>query len=201
MPSRSSPTIIAGAFKGRRLQVPDRSPVRPTRSMVRGALFDMIGPRVDGCVALDLFAGAGVLGLEALSRGAAHVLFVERDRRALSALRANVAACEVSEDRFTLLPMDADEVVVPASLVIDLLLLDPPFARRDPVPTSVASSLAAAEDIAVALHAPSERPAPPRVGPWTLRRERTHGRSRLCLYGPPSEGAPQAPRGDRGRGG
>ncbi len=184
MPTRSSPTIIAGAFKGRRLDVPTGSPVRPTRSLVRGALYDMIGPRVQDSVVLDLFAGAGVLGLEALSRGARHCLFVERDRRALSALRANIAACGVSKDAFTLLPMDADHVSVPPSTVVDLLLLDPPFARSDPLPATVASSLVTSEDVLVALHAPSERPAPPRVGPWSLQRERRHGRSLLCLYAP-----------------
>ena len=75
--------IIAGQWRGRRLRVPPGEQVRPTQGKVREALFARLGERVPGAVVLDLFAGSGALGLEALSRGAESVTFVERARPAL----------------------------------------------------------------------------------------------------------------------
>src|SRR5947207_11220611 len=82
--------VLAGALKGRRLQTPRGSTTRPTTDQVRIALMDTLMPRLPGARLLDLFAGAGGVGLEALSRGAAHATFVERDVHAVTALRANV---------------------------------------------------------------------------------------------------------------
>src|SRR5215470_20163365 len=87
--------VIAGALKGRRLVAPRGLATRPTADQVRIALMDTLTPRLAGARLLDLFAGAGGVGLEALSRGAAHVTFVERDARAVQALRANVTTLGV----------------------------------------------------------------------------------------------------------
>jgi 16S rRNA (guanine966-N2)-methyltransferase len=87
--------IIAGAYKGRRLVTPRGDVTRPTADQVRIALMDTLAPRLPDARVLDLFAGAGGVGLEALSRGAAHATFVERDARAVAALRDNVAALGV----------------------------------------------------------------------------------------------------------
>src|SRR5438128_11765793 len=84
--------VLAGALKGRRLETPRGSTTRPTADHVRIALMDTLASRLVGARLLDLFAGAGGVGLEALSRGAAHVTFVEREARAVAALRQNVAA-------------------------------------------------------------------------------------------------------------
>ena len=96
--------IVAGAWRGRTLSVPAGQTTRPTADLVRQALFDMLmhapwGGRalLEDAQVLDGFAGTGALGLEALSRGAAHVTFVEKDRAALAALRANIAACRAAE--------------------------------------------------------------------------------------------------------
>ena len=93
--------IVAGAWRGRTLIAPPGQETRPTADRVRQALFDMLmhaewGGRalVEGAMVLDVFAGTGALGLEALSRGAAHACFIERDRAALRALRTNVATCK-----------------------------------------------------------------------------------------------------------
>ena len=105
--------IVAGAWRGRRLLAPAGAATRPTADRVRQALFDMLlhapwGGRecVEGAAVLDAFAGTGALGLEALSRGAAHATFMERDRAALAALRANIAACR-AEERARVLAVDA----------------------------------------------------------------------------------------------
>src|SRR5207253_6292631 len=87
--------IIAGAYKGRRLATPRGATTRPTADQVRIALLDTLMPWLPGARVLDLFAGAGSVGLEALSRGAAHATLVERDARAVDALRVNVATLGV----------------------------------------------------------------------------------------------------------
>src|ERR671924_1087340 len=87
--------VLAGAYKGRRLVTPRGDVTRPTADQVRIALMDTLMPWLPGARLLDLFAGAGGVGLEALSRGAAHATFVERDARAVVALRDNVAALGV----------------------------------------------------------------------------------------------------------
>ena len=89
--------IIAGVYKGKRLVTPRGDVTRPTADQVRIALMDTLMPWLPGARLLDLFAGAGGVGLEALSRGAAHVTFVERDARAVGALRDNVTALGVGD--------------------------------------------------------------------------------------------------------
>src|SRR5688572_30162808 len=98
--------IVAGAMKGRRLVTPRGATTRPTADQVRIALLDTLAPWLGGARLLDLFAGAGGVGLEALSRGAAHATFVERDARAVAALRRNIAALSL-EGRARVLRADA----------------------------------------------------------------------------------------------
>lgn len=93
--------VIAGRFKGRRLKAPKGYDVRPTSDKVKGALFNILGSRIEGATVMDLFAGTGSVGIEALSRGAAHVLFVEDDPDARSALEANLALCGVESREVT----------------------------------------------------------------------------------------------------
>jgi 16S rRNA (guanine966-N2)-methyltransferase len=124
--------VVAGVWRGRRLVAPPGQGTRPTADRVRQALFDMImhaawGGRglIEGATVLDVFAGTGALGLEALSRGAASVVFVESDPAALRALRANIAACG-AEDRTEVLAMDA--LAVPrAARPAGVVFLDPPY--------------------------------------------------------------------------
>lgn len=124
--------IVGGAWRGRALVAPAGAVTRPTAERVRQALFDMLlhapwaGPStVIGARVLDGFAGTGALGLEALSRGAAHATFVECDRAALAALRANIAAC-----RATAVDVVAGDVLVlRAGPPCSLVFLDPPYGK------------------------------------------------------------------------
>jgi 16S rRNA (guanine966-N2)-methyltransferase len=124
--------VIAGRLGGRRLQAPrGRATTRPTSDRVKEALFSMLGD-LRGAVALDLFAGTGALGIEALSRGAERVVFVERDSVALQALRANLGGlglgspeAEVREGE-ALAALDAARV---AGETYDLVFVDPPYGR------------------------------------------------------------------------
>jgi 16S rRNA (guanine966-N2)-methyltransferase len=133
--------IIAGRAGGRRIAVPP-SGTRPTSDRVREALFSALtaDPGLDGSAVLDLCAGSGALGLEALSRGAAYALFVESDRRAAGVLRRNVA--ELGLPGATVRPGTAAAVLGgPADRAYDVVLVDPPYATPD---AEVAGWLAAA---------------------------------------------------------
>ena len=123
--------IIAGEFKGRRLKTPTTSKVRPTSDRVREAWFSILQQSIPDARVLDLFAGSGALGFEALSRGAVSVDFVETQRGSLTALNANVEALKV-EDRVTIHRMDAlrfAERLQPAQY--DVAVADPPYATDE----------------------------------------------------------------------
>ena len=120
--------IIAGEWRGRRLQAPPGAATRPTADRVRETLFSMLVSRVgpfDGLRAADLFAGSGALGFEALSRGAAFACFVENDTQAAAAIRANAADLGAT-DRVQILGGSA--LALPRSEPFDLVFADPPYA-------------------------------------------------------------------------
>jgi 16S rRNA (guanine966-N2)-methyltransferase len=121
--------IIAGSHKGRRIAAPKGEHTRPTGDRVREALFNLVGP-VDGAVALDLYAGSGALGLEALSRGARRCVFVETDGAACRVIRTNLEALGLTGA--LVLQRDALAVLAEersAGRRYDLVLLDPPYER------------------------------------------------------------------------
>ncbi len=180
--------IVAGAWRGRRLVAPPGTATRPTADRVRQALFDMVlhapwGGReaVEGAHVLDVFAGTGAFGLEALSRGAAHATFVEHDRAALAALRANIARCH-AQDRCTILAMDA-LAILPGEAA-DLVFLDPPY-HQDLLPRTLAH-LRAVRRLAprALLIAETARDEP--LPNTDVLAERTHGAARLSVWREPS---------------
>ena len=121
--------IVAGEWRGRKLVAPKGEATRPTADRARETLFAMLTSRLgdfDGLQVADLFAGSGALGLEALSRGAAHCLFVEQDRAALDAIRANIAALGAGLRA----RVEAGSVMAlrAATQPLDLILVDPPYA-------------------------------------------------------------------------
>lgn len=123
--------IIAGEARGLRLRTPKGSSTRPTSERVREALFNILGPRVIDALFLDLFAGSGAVGLEALSRGAKEVFFIEDDRRALSCLKANLQATGFN-DRAHILAMDIRRGLGELrrrDLVFDMIFVDPPYRK------------------------------------------------------------------------
>jgi 16S rRNA (guanine966-N2)-methyltransferase len=121
--------VVAGRFGGRRLAAPPGRGTRPTSDRVREALFSILGP-LDGARVLDLFAGSGALGLEALSRGARSAVLVERDPRAASVIRANIEALGVSPDEARVVAASARSALrnaFAAGDTYDLVFLDPPY--------------------------------------------------------------------------
>ena len=131
--SEASVRVVAGRWRGRRLTAPTGELVRPTTDRVKEALFSILGDAVQGALVLDLCCGSGSLGIEALSRGAGRAVFVDREQRALAAVRKNLAACGA-------MPADAEVVVGHAVAWLSgpgfspggvpwLLLADPPYGR------------------------------------------------------------------------
>ena len=163
--------------------MPAGTGTRPTADRVRQALFDTLvhapwGGRLDGLAVLDAFAGTGALALEALSRGAGHASFIEKDRGALEALRANVAACG-AQARATVLPGDA--LRPPPGQACAVVFLDPPYGQ-DLVARAV-RALGAAGWVAPGALVVGEvgrEEAVPAVG--TLLDERRHGAARICVW-------------------
>ena len=155
--------IIGGTHKGRRLSTPRWEGLRPTSDRLRETLFDILGPRVEGARVLDGCAGTGAVGLEALSRGAAHAVLVDRDPRAVALIRRNAEACGFA-DRCTVrraaLP-GAFRRLAPGAF--DLILLDPPYDAPDVGPMLAAAAARLGPDGRLVMeHARRlEPPAPP----------------------------------------
>ncbi len=173
--------IIAGRRKGARILAPKGRATRPTADRVREAAFDLLGP-VEGATVLDLFAGSGAMGLEALSRGAASVLFVDSDREACRAIERNLAKLGLGEAvvvRRDALRTLAEEAA--AGRRYDLVFVDPPYDRIPSVLTALAAHLPAVlarGGVAVIETAAGEEPELP----LPKRTSRRYGSSRLTLF-------------------
>ncbi len=123
--------VIGGEFRGRKLLAPARGHIRPTSDRVREAIFDVLGPEWNYQKVLDLFAGTGALGIEAISRGAQEAVFVEQGRRALKILRGNLEALGLTS-RARILPMAVKKgikVLADRDEAFDLVFMDPPYGK------------------------------------------------------------------------
>jgi 16S rRNA (guanine966-N2)-methyltransferase len=123
--------IIGGTSRGRRLITPKKDILRPTSDRVKESLFNMLGREVEGKVVLDLFAGTGNLGIEALSRGAKKAVFVEKSRDAFKLIQRNLSMCHM-EDRSEVLLNDVDQAIRTLRRkgdCFDLILMDPPYEK------------------------------------------------------------------------
>ena len=197
--------IVGGALKGRKLTAPADRRVRPSSERTREALFNILahadlgGFSLQGARVLDLFAGSGALGIEALSRGAERCCFVESSRAALAALENNLArsrlapaATTLACDAFQALPLLA------ANGPFDLALIDPPYALLRQRPRdflSLVQSLAAdavlAADALVVVQHDSQTPLPQDVGPLVTTNTRAYGTTTLTfLERPPATAMP-----------
>jgi 16S rRNA (guanine966-N2)-methyltransferase len=172
--------VIAGRLRGRPLIAPKGATTRPTADRTREALFSSLTSRIgsfDGLTVADLFAGSGALGIEALSRGAASCLFVEQDRAALDALRANLAKLDLRAE------VRATSVMAlgPAPAPFDLILMDPPYGTG--------AGMVALERLARLgwigpaswISMETGRTETVAVGGFAIESERVHGKARLTL--------------------
>ncbi len=178
--------IIAGSAKGRRLKVPASEGLRPTGDRARESLFNVLAPRLAGAVFLDGFAGSGAVGIEALSRGAARAVFVERDGRVVGTLADNLALCGF---------VDASEVIrAPCAAALralarrdirfDVAFFDPPYDRTDAdalLEGLERGRLLEQGGVAIVEH-PSRSPVQPRKG-WELHRALAVGDTSFSFFG------------------
>ena len=173
--------IIAGSLRGSRLTVPDKAGLRPTSDRIRETLFNWLAPVIDGARCLDLFAGTGALGIEALSRGAASCTLVESDRALARLIEENLARLKVENAR--VVATDAAGMLAGTAQPFDVVFLDPPFgadlwnesARR------LESGGWLSGDAWIYVESPvdAELALPPT---WMLHREGRAGAVRYALY-------------------
>ena len=123
--------IIAGKYRGRRLKSPPSLETRPTSDRLRETLFNILAPRIKGARFLDLCAGSGAVGIEALSRGAAHAIFVDQSRRMCGLIEANLEALGISEDEAAVISIEAAEFLLRRAKKegepFDIIFFDPPY--------------------------------------------------------------------------
>jgi 16S rRNA (guanine(966)-N(2))-methyltransferase RsmD len=180
--------IVAGEFRGRTLKSPAWDGLRPTSDRLRETLFNILGPAVRGARVLDGYAGTGAIGIEALSRGAAHVTFVERDPRARRLIEANLAALGVAASKPVIIRAGFADAAREARHApggtepFDLIILDPPYGRD-----AAADALDAAQPLAgsaariVVEHA-ARYPPPDARGALHRTRTVAAGDSALSFY-------------------
>ena len=169
--------IIAGTHRGQRIAAPRGRDTRPTSDRVRENAFNLIGP-VDDADVLDLYAGSGALGLEALSRGAATAVFVENDRDACRTIEANLDKLGF---RGSVVRADAARTVAQERRSYDLILCDPPydFGDHDRIAPHLARLLTAD---GLLVYESGGRAEPPVVPGLELRTSRKYGSARLTLF-------------------
>jgi len=169
--------VVAGEFKGRRLVAPRGTRTRPTADRVREALFSMLGD-VSGARVLDLYAGSGALGIEALSRGAESALFVERDQAALGALRRNLDAVGADAD---VRRQDVVRFLARPEGTFDLVFCDPPYDVAPAVANALTGALPAllADDARIVTESDKRNPL---LLPLPLLAERTYGDTRVAIH-------------------
>ena len=170
--------VVAGEYGGRRLHSPRGMRTRPTSDRVREALFSMLGD-VSGARVLDLYAGSGALGIEALSRGARLVLFVERDARAAAVIERNLASLGAEQP---VVRQDVVRFLARTEGMFDLVLCDPPYDSASRLAEPLAERLPAITSDHARIVTESDKRAPLEL-PFPLLSERTYGDTRIAIHG------------------
>jgi 16S rRNA (guanine966-N2)-methyltransferase len=174
--------VIAGSLKGRRLKAPTWDGLRPTSDKLRETLFNILAPRIAGARVLDGFAGTGAVGIEALSRGAAEVTFVERDRRAAGLIEENLGHCGV-QNGCVIIRQDFARALdaLRGRPAFDIILLDPPYDECDAAVIALAGNVLSPEGLLIVEHA-RRHPTPAVAGSVIRTRQVVSGDSALSFY-------------------
>jgi 16S rRNA (guanine966-N2)-methyltransferase len=182
--------VIAGTAKGTRLYGAKGQRIRPVLDRVKESLFDLLGDRVEGARVLDLFAGVGNLGIEALSRGADQADFIEQHRATADAITANLERAHLS-DRATVRALKLPRGLSSARGPYGLIFVDPPFRIDKRLLEALfrlvsEGGLLDAGGLLIYRHSPHSRYEPP-AGAWSLVERREYGDSVISIYGPDEE--------------
>jgi 16S rRNA (guanine(966)-N(2))-methyltransferase RsmD len=179
--------IVAGKFGSRRLAAPRGLALRPTSDRLRETLFDILQAEIEGCFFVDAYAGTGAVGLEALSRGARLVVFLENRRKALALIRANLAALEISSAA-EVLPLDAARgiaLLAGRNERADIIFLDPPYDDRgeyERILDTLESSPLVAAHTRIIVERRKKLAIPARIGRLARRRTVEQGDAALDFY-------------------
>ncbi len=176
--------VISGTLKGRRIDAPDWPGLRPTSDKLRETLFNVLGPSIVDAHVLDGYAGTGAVGIEALSRGAVHVTFVERDPRAIALLESNLQRCGLAE-RYAIIRGDftgSNTVSGLERAPLDIAFLDPPYGSAELTAALEAAARVASPDTRVIVEHARRDAAPQEVGGLVLTRDLISGDSALAFY-------------------
>ncbi len=174
--------VTGGTGRGIRLKAPSGLRVRPTSDKVKQALFNILGEKVQGAAFLDLFAGAGGIGIEALSRGAARVVFVDDSRRSLDVIRENIMQTGFG-DRAEVVSSKAEAYLRRTAERFDILFLDPPYAEElKPLLELISGAGMLRPDAIVLAEHFRKQPSPEKAGALTLYREARYGDTILAFY-------------------
>jgi 16S rRNA (guanine(966)-N(2))-methyltransferase RsmD len=174
--------IVAGTLKGRKLDAPTWEGLRPTSDRLRETLFNVLAPRIQGARVLDGFAGTGAVGIEALSRGASHVTFIESDARAIALIEANLSRCGIT-DRYAIIRArfagtDRTRIRGP----FDVIFLDPPYGSAELVSAIDAAEPFVEQDTLLVIEHARRDAAPESAGSLVRTRLLTSGDSALAFY-------------------
>lgn len=181
--------VIAGKYRGRNLKSPPSLQVRPTSDRLRETLFNVLAPRIENARFLDLCAGSGAVGIEALSRGAAHVTFVDRSRKTSALIASNLELCRISTTESIVVSAEAadflDRTIKQPQEPWDIIFFDPPYAD-DYLPVlerigSHVETLLAGDGLVIVEH-DKRKGLPESVGALKITRVLKQGDSALSFY-------------------
>lgn len=172
--------VVSGSARGRRLKTPENYDIRPTTDNVKESLFNIIQFELEGRNVLDLFAGTGQLGIEALSRGAAEAVFVDEDRESVRIVKENLRTCGMSAPVFQTDALD----FLRSCGKFDLIFVDPPYdaGLYGPVLKTINSVDNLSDGGIILCESRRDTPLPEMRAPYRKKKEYRYGKVKLCLY-------------------
>ena len=172
--------VITGTARGRKLKTPENYDIRPTTDNVKEALFNILQFDIEGRRVLDLFAGTGQLGIEALSRGAAEVVFVDQSRESVRIVKENLKACGMSAPVFQTNALD----FLRSCGKFDLVFVDPPYdaGLYEPVLNTINSVDNLSDGGIIVCEARRETALPEMALPYVRKKEYRYGKVKICIY-------------------
>lgn len=173
--------VITGQARGRRLISPEGNDVRPTTDKVKESLFNIIQFRLAGAAVLDLFAGSGQLGIEALSRGAERAVFVDSSRKSLDIVKKNIELCKFTSQAQTFL-LDATAYLRMTADKFDVVILDPPYHKNLCISALELLRGAVNEEAVVICETQSDEELPENVGGFIIDRVYSYSSIKLTVY-------------------
>ncbi|KKI93757.1 DNA methyltransferase [Bacillus sp. SA1-12] len=179
--------VVSGQYKGRPLKAVPGVTTRPTTDKVKEAIFNMVGPYFDGGMALDLFAGSGGLGIEAISRGIERCIFVDREHKAIQTIHKNLEACH-AEEAAEVYRNDAEralKAIIKRELRFELIFLDPPYKQQKlkALISSIGENLLLQEKGFIITEHAADVQLPEGIAQFSLIKNETYGMTKISIYG------------------